>query len=231
MQDKNILTKLGAAGLIAIVFGILAGLGGLTHGIGEVQQGNVKPDGLIINSWTTGPIATNMGGEPGMTIVPNLLVTGLLTVLTSLAIIVWSALFIGRQHGGRVMILLSVALLLVGGGFGPPIIGILAGVAGTGIDAPLTGWRRRLPTNLRRVLARSWPWVCAVTILNGVFLVIGSVILVYVFGVDNAPLFTNSFFFAVLSLILTIITGRAYDVENSDHATTRFYDVRQALSS
>jgi hypothetical protein len=45
------------------IFGILAGLGGLTHGIGEVLQGNVKPDGLVINYWTQGPIASNMKGN------------------------------------------------------------------------------------------------------------------------------------------------------------------------
>lgn len=61
--------------MTATLFGALAGVGGLVHGIGEVLQGNVAPEGLIINSWTVGPIATNMGGEPGMTIVPNLQIT------------------------------------------------------------------------------------------------------------------------------------------------------------
>lgn len=69
-------TTFSAARGTALIFGVLAGLGGLTHGIGEVLQGNVKPGGIIINSWTQGPIATNMGGEPGMTIVPSLLITG-----------------------------------------------------------------------------------------------------------------------------------------------------------
>lgn len=60
-----------AANIIASIFGVLGGLGGITHGIGETLQGNVVPEGIIINSWTQGPIAANMGGEPGMTIVPN----------------------------------------------------------------------------------------------------------------------------------------------------------------
>jgi hypothetical protein len=114
-----------AARATALIFGVLAGLGGLTHGIGEVLQGSVKPDGIIINSWTQGPIATNMGGEPGMTIVPNLLVTGILTILVSLAVVVCAA-FVRNKNGGRILLLLSVIMLLLGGGFGPPIIGILA---------------------------------------------------------------------------------------------------------
>ena len=124
-----------AARRTGTLFGVLAGLGGITHGIGEVLQGNVKPNGLIIDSWTQGPIATNMGGEPGMTVVPNLRLTGILTILVSLAVIV-TAIRLRDRRGGRALLLLSTLMMLVGGGFGPPVLGILAGVAGTGIDKP-----------------------------------------------------------------------------------------------
>lgn len=215
MEGKDAFTKIGAARIAASVFGVLAGVGGITHGIGETRQGNVAPSGIVINSWTEGPIATNMGGEPGMTIVPNLLVTGVLTILVSLAVLVWAAAFVQRKNGGRVLILLSVGMLLVGGGFGPPITGILAGVAGTGIKAPLTWWRTHLSVNVRRFLAKLWPWIFGVSLINGVFLFLGSVILVYFFGVNNPDLFVNSFFFVFVSLLLTIFTGIAYDLQAS----------------
>jgi len=205
-------TTFSAARGTALIFGVLAGLGGLTHGIGEVLQGNVKPGGIIINSWTQGPIATNMGGEPGMTIVPNLRITGILTIIISLAVVIWSAAFVQGKSGGRILILLSVLLLLVGGGFGPPIIGILAGVAGTGIGRPSTWWRRRLSSPAWRFLTSAWPWIFGIAVINGVFLVIGSVVLVYFFDLDNPDLFVNSFFFSVLSLSLTVFVGRGYDL-------------------
>jgi hypothetical protein len=41
--------------------------------------------------------------------------------------------------GGSILILLSVALLLFGGGIFPPLIGVIGGVAGTRINKPLTG--------------------------------------------------------------------------------------------
>ena len=213
MERKNASTNTSASRIVASVFGVLAGLGGIAHGIGEILQGNVAPSGIIINSWAEGPIATNMGGEPGMTIVPNLFVTGLLTVLVSSALLVWSAVFVQRKNGGWILLFLSIAMLLVGGGFAPPIIGALAGVAGTGIKAPLTWWRTHLPANVRRILAKLWPWVFGVCAINCAFLVVGSVILVYSFGLNNPDLFTNSFFFAVLSLPLTILTGVAYDLQ------------------
>lgn len=221
MEGKNALSNISAARVTASIFGVLGGLGGITHGVGEVLQGNVAPDGIIINSWTQGPIATNMGGEPGMTIVPNLLVTGVLTIIVSLAAIIWSVAFVQRKHSGLTLILLSIAMLLVGGGFGPPIIGLLAGVAGLGINAPYVWWRTHLPVNVRRVLARLWPWVFGVCVLNGVFLVIGSVVLVYLFGVNNPDLFTNSFFFVVLSLPLTILIGVAYDIQDGERGVVQ----------
>jgi hypothetical protein len=57
--------------------------------------------------------------------------------------------------------------------------------------------------------------------LNGVFLVIGSVVLVYLFGVNNPDLFTNSFFFVVLSLPLTILIGVAYDIQNGERGVVQ----------
>lgn len=202
-----------AARITASIFGVLAGLGGLTHGIGEVLQGNVKPSGIAINSWTQGPIATNMGGEPGITIVPNLLVTGILTIIVSLTVIIWASAFVQRKNGGRILILLSVIMLLVGGGIGPPVIGILAGVAGTGITSQHTWQRTHLSDNVRRVLARLWLWIFGICVINGVFLVVGSVIMVYFFGLNNPDLFVNSFFFAIVSLLLSVLTGVAYDIQ------------------
>jgi hypothetical protein len=214
MENKSTDSTFNAAKATAVIFGVLAGLGGLTHGIGEVLQGNVQAEGIIINSWTQGPIATNMGGEPAMTIVPNLMATGILTILVSLAILVWAA-FVRDRSSGRILLVLSFIMLLVGGGFGPPLIGILAGLAGTGIGAPLTWWRKRLSRSIRAGLAALWPWIFAIAIVNGVFLVIGSVILVFFFDLNNPDLFTNSFYLSVILLILTIVTGHAYEAHRN----------------
>jgi hypothetical protein len=211
MQNKKSLAKLSAARIVASLFGVLAGLGGMTHGVGEVLQGNVAPEGIAINSWTQGPIATNMGGEPGITLVPNLLLTGLLTLLVSLSILLWATRYVHRKNGGRILILLSIVMLLVGGGIGPPLIGILAGVARTAIGAPLSGWRSRLPLGAQHFLAALWPWLFAVAAISGFFLVVGSLILVYFFGLNDADLFLNTFYFTVLSLLLTVLLAPLFD--------------------
>lgn len=211
MSRNNGISRLSAARAVASLFGVLAAIGGATHGVGEVLQGNVRPEGLFVNSWTRGPIATNMGGEPGITVVPNLLVSGVLTLLVSLATLVWAIFFVQKKHGGRILMALSTVMLLVGGGIGPPLIGILAGLAGTGIDAPLSGWRKRLSGGARQTLAMLWPVLFAVAAASGAFLVAGSLILVFFFGLNNAALFLNTFYVTLLSLFMTVLLTPFYD--------------------
>jgi hypothetical protein len=194
---------------VAATFGVLAGLGGIRHGIGEVLQGNVAPDGMLIESWTQGPLATNMGGEPGLTIVPNLLLTGILVLIVASSVIVWSVAFVQRRNGGWILLLLCAVMLLLGGGVGPPLIGMLAGVAGIQIRKSDGGWLTHFPEHWRRVLAASWPWVFGIAALNGVLLFVGSIILVYAFDVNNPDLFLNSFYLAVVSVPLATLSAVA----------------------
>ena len=53
--------------------------------------------------------------------------------------------------------------------------------------------------------------------LNGVFLVLGFVTLVYGFGLNAPQLFVDSFFVAVVSLLVTIVLGVAYDIQQREH--------------
>ena len=150
------------------MLGVLTGIAGSEHGIGEVLQGNVAPDWVAILSWPDSEPFSVLGGEPAMTVVPNLLLTGILAIVFSLTFLVWATMFVQRKNGGVVLILLSITQLLVGGGLAPITIGIIAGVAGTRINAPLTWWRAHLSVNSRRFLAKLWPW-SLIAFFTGVF--------------------------------------------------------------
>jgi hypothetical protein len=114
--------------LAATALGIFTGLGGASHGPGEILQGNVAPSNIVFQAW---PSWTALAGEPAMTIIPNLLVTGILTIIVGVLLAVWAAKFISRKYGGLVVILLTIVLLLVGGGLMPALFGIAAGVIAT----------------------------------------------------------------------------------------------------
>ncbi len=112
--------------VLASALGIFAGLGGgVLHGIGEVLQGSVAPNGIMIEGW---PALQVVAGEPAMTIVPNFLLTGILAIIVGIIVTIWAGKLIQHKSGGLILILLSIVMLLVGGGVIPPFFGIAAGV-------------------------------------------------------------------------------------------------------
>ena len=112
------------------VVGILAGLIGVVHGFYETQQGSVAPGGLIITAIGNGCQGFN-NCLPAMTVVPNFLASGVLTIILALIVLGWSAVRMQRPRAPLVLALLSIVLLLVGGGFLPPLLGLIAAGIGT----------------------------------------------------------------------------------------------------
>lgn len=204
----------GACRATATAFGVLAGLGGITHGIGEVLQGSVPLEGVWLESWTSGPIAEHMGGEPGITVLPTALSAGVVTLVAAGSVLAWSVFGLRRRHGGSVLSLLSVGMLLAGGGVGPPVLGMLAGAVGRWGVGRQPRWMRRLPPRAHAVLARAWPALFVVALANGVFLVVGSVVLVYAAGLHLPGLFVDSFFLSVALLLVLLLAAPAYDAEH-----------------
>ena len=192
-------------------FGVIMGLAGIEHGLGEVLQGNVAPVGLMFPSWPGSAFFSSLAGEPAMTIIPNLLVTGILTCLVSAIYLVWAIKLVQRKHGGQVMMLLSIIMLLVGGGIFPPIIGLAIGALGTRINAPFTGWRAHPSVGLRHFFGKVWPWSFGACLIAWPLLFPGINILGYFFGVDDPNLIVVLIFFALGSLLLTILAGFAHD--------------------
>jgi len=102
--------------------------------------------------------------------------------------------------------LLSVVLLLVGGGLFPPVIGFVAGAVATRINVPVT----RQPGRVLSFLARLWPWPL-VAFLVWAF---GQFLVGYFF---NELLMQSGFLSPLLIiglLVLSIFTGHAHDLED-----------------
>ena len=111
---------------VGSILGIFAGIGGASHGPGEILQGNIAPDRIIIEAW---PALTSLAGEPAMTFIPSFNVSGIVTVITGFAVTIWAAtLRIQSKNGALVLILLSTMMLFVGEGLIPPALGVVAGI-------------------------------------------------------------------------------------------------------
>jgi hypothetical protein len=202
-----------ATRVLTSTFGAIFALAGIEHGIGEIVQGNVAPSGIMILSWPESAFFRSLGGEPAMTIVPNLLLTGIFAILFSLILLVWATLFVQRKNGGLIMILLSIAMLLVGGGIFPPILGIIIGAIGSGINTPLTWWRAHLPIGFRRFAGKLWVWSYIACIIAWLSMFPGLAMFGYFFGVNDPVFILVILFFALGTFLLTILSGFAYDIE------------------
>jgi hypothetical protein len=197
------MTVLAASG------GVMAGIGGAVHGVGEVVQGPGRPGGIFFESWTTGPIADNLGGEPGLSLLPDLLLSGLLTLGSAAALAWWSVRHRDHRYAGRVMAVLSVLMLLVGGGVGPPTMGLLAAlVAGAANqhDRRAPAWSRG---RTGEVLAAAWPALFWLSLADYAFLALGSLFVGVVLGVDLSWAFVLALFLTLLVVPLATLAGTA----------------------
>lgn len=171
-----------AARVFVTVMGALMGLAGVEHGIGEIFQGSTPTSSAMILSWPDSAFFSSLGGEPAMTLLPNLLLTGVLALIFSLLFTAWSIFFAHRKHGGLVMIALAVPMLLFGGGIFPPILGALIGAAAALAQARSS---RKPEAGEMSLLGRGWPWVFAACCAAWLALLPGVAVLDYFFGVNR----------------------------------------------
>jgi len=205
--------KRGASDWVISAFGLVAGLAGLEHGIGEVLQGNAVPAGLVFPSWPEAAFFRIVAGEPAMSLVPNLLASGILTIVVSLGFLVWALTFPRHKASAPVLLGLSVLWLLVGGGFGPPLLGMILGI--TAARAQVVSGRTRPASGPRRALAALWPWCFAAGLTAWLLVMPGTMLLDRWFGLRHpkmmevlVPVFILSAFGL---LALAILTGLIRD--------------------
>ena len=194
-------TKTAAAWL-----GIAAGAAGIEHGIFEILQGRVRPEGLVISSIGPPCVPEEVWNacEPALTIVPDFLITGILAVFFGLLVLLWSAFFLSRKASGAVLMGLSIILLLFGGGFFPPLIGLVAGTAGLSIHRPLP---EKEPGAISRFLSSLWPWPMVVFLAW----VTGQWVLGYYFNDWFQGVMIYGVGIILLSLFLSVICAGARD--------------------
>jgi hypothetical protein len=196
----------GATRIAVATLGTLIGLAGVEHGIGEILQGPLRPASMWIESWPDAPALAILAGEPAMTVIPNLLVTGGLSVAVGVTLIVWAIGFTRDRRGALMLIGLSVLLLLVGGGLAPPIMGIVVG----GVATRVAVERERPVGRVARAIGRRWPWFLVAAVLGYLALVPGMP-LASMAGVASEALVLAVGAFAFANFALALFAVRAYD--------------------
>lgn len=194
-----------------LTLGTLAGLMGLEHGIGEVLEGYRPTESLFILSWSNSAFFEIMSGEPAMSIIPNYLFTGLAAILFSCIFLVVMAKLSLDRKPVRLLFALLVLMLLSGGGFGPPILGIIAVLISRKTNAPLRTWSR-LPSKFHSVLSRLWPWSFGLCLAGWLMLFPGAALIVFFTGIDNALLMIVPILIAFAFIPVTLLLGFSRDI-------------------
>jgi hypothetical protein len=200
--------------------GILVGLAGIDHGIFEIMQGNVRPEGIMIEAIGPAQRFWEYGTETALTVVPSFLISGILSMILGIIVAIWAGWFVDKKGGPAILMALSIALFLVGGGFAPIFMALIASLTATRIHAPLHFWRRALPGAVKKFLGAIWLVVLILFVL--VFLVSVEIAifgwpLTVFFDADTAFSHLNSMaLWMVVLMIISSITAFAHDIQEQD---------------
>ncbi|TCN29266.1 hypothetical protein EV644_13916 [Kribbella orskensis] len=194
---------------VVAALGLVTAFAGLEHGVGELTQPSTDPGSLFIESWPHVAAFEPLGGEPAMTLIPDLRVSGVVTILFSLALGWWAVRARARRRDGWLLLGLSVVLLLVGGGFGPPLLGLLLGYAM--LRAVPSRPLARPPGTARRALGRRWRQLLVLTVSSFLALFPGMVLLRWWTGIDGSWLPALLTPAAFTALVLTLVAALAHD--------------------
>ncbi len=200
----------GGTRLVVAAFGVLCGLTGVIAGLFEIRQGGVIPSGFVISTIGPNDATADDFTYFAVTVVPNMFMTGILAVTVSCLVILWSVWFVHKKNGALILLGLSVAQMLVGGGWVIDL-SVVSCILATRIGKPLNWWRSNLPAHLRLWLARLFPYSLLV------YAVISFTLLVLtVLGVNDAmylkPMGTLAAALFV-PLLLMVLGGLAHDIQ------------------
>jgi len=217
--QKSRWNDVSALRIIVSTLGILVGFAGFEHGFFEMLQGNVTPNDFVIEAIGPGQRFWSEGTEPAFTVIPNFFVTGIFAMSIGLLMIIWAALFIERKYGARILFLLSITLFLVGGGFAPLPVALLASFVATSINKPLNWWRTHFPENIQNMLVKLWPWnvITAVFLfLFAVFVAIFGYPLLWFLSADLIVSFNLTIGLINLGImVLSTLSAISYDIQSS----------------
>jgi hypothetical protein len=206
-KERPSFDNMNATRVIATTVGVFFGLfSGVNHGFFEFLQGNKPTNGLTIHAIGEAQRFWPLGGEDAFTLIPNFMVTGLVSMIVGLTIVIWSIWFLTSKHGRTVFLGLFILSFLVGGGIGQVAFFIPAWAFTTQMDKPLTWWRKVLPRSTWRFLSTFW---IVTLVLATIAVLLGLEIAIFGFVprmTDPETIQNTALLFVLTSAILYVIS-------------------------
>jgi len=148
--------KMKGLRLVVAAFGLLCGLTGIIAGIFEILQGNTPTNGFEISTIGAAYLMADDFTYHAITIIPNFLVTGIVAVIISTLVIVWSLRYVQKQYGLIILFGLCISQMLVGGAWVIDIA-LITCILASGINRPLSWWRSHLSPSIQRKFVKLFP--------------------------------------------------------------------------
>lgn len=206
VKERPSFHNLNATHVIATTIGVIFGMSGFNHGFFEFLQGNTPTKGLIIQAIGAAQRFWVLGTEEAFTIIPNFLISGILSMALGLMIVIWSLRYIQTRYGCTVYLVLFILLFLVGGGIGQIVFFIPAWAFATRMNKPLTWWRKVLPQGIWPFLSSLW---ITALILSSIAILIGLEIAVFGFFpgmTDPETILNTALILVLISALLNVIS-------------------------
>ncbi len=194
--------------IAVMLVSIICGISGIVHGLFEVFQGNKAIElhsvagKLMIYAIGESNRFWEFGYAPAFTIIPNYLITGIIAIIISTIVIIYSANFIYFKYSWMILLLLSILQYLSGGGAAQFGCAIIISIYAMLINSRLRLWRK-IPYKIRNIISK--PWLILLVIFLIVFL---HSIITEVFGFSygvNDPNIISKSLFVMLYIMLTIL--------------------------
>ncbi|MFX1520998.1 MAG: hypothetical protein ACFFCD_13865 [Promethearchaeota archaeon] len=205
-----------ATRVIVTTLGLILGVTGMVHGFFEVLQGNTPTGGILIDAIGPEQQRWLYGGESAITLIPNFLITGIVTMCISVVVILWTLFFIRKMYGSSVFLVLNILSFLTGGGVFQVVTFTLTWAFSTRINNSLDWWANQLSAELRQQIKTLW---LPFTILGVISYAIVQDIAVLgaVPGITAPEMILNVvfllLFFSLGCFILAFMCGFAYELE------------------
>ncbi len=189
------------------IVGAVAGFAGVGQGLGALLHADLGS--LLIPGWPRMAAFEPLSGEPPMTLIPDPRIAAAVTMLVSLTLAWWALRVQASAVDAWVLLALSALLLLVGGGVGPPLVGLVIGVAL--LAAVSRDPRAAPPGPTRQALGPAWRPLLALTVCAFLALFPGVVLLRWIAGIDVVWIPVVLTILAFTWLMLTLVAARADD--------------------
>jgi hypothetical protein len=198
--------------LSVATFASILGIAGVEHGVGEILQGNVKPDIFFIQSWPNHELYEVLAGEPAFTVLIRMpiYVTGIIAIFVSVLIIILALFFLEKKYSTYIFPGLVLSLFLFGGGIaGPVLMGILLSWAVYCINSDVFIIKKERSS--WKVLKSMWKIFYPVSIIGWFSLWPGLVLLGAAGFIPDTSIVYFLSSISLITLILTIFSALASD--------------------